>query len=132
MVVKYTMEDQVVKRESKFEHALPKALRDTVPEVAEKTGTAAASLVAWSLGNPDAPDSSIPRLSQVSRKKARARESESSIEDVKELVAHLKRRPITKEWQFEILAEDLTQGFVFFSPNFSSSTWRASHSTVYD
>ena len=38
--------------------------------VAEKPGTATASLVAWSQENPEAPESAIPRRSQVSRKKA--------------------------------------------------------------
>ncbi|CAE7425565.1 unnamed protein product, partial [Symbiodinium sp. CCMP2592] len=125
MVVKYTMEDQVVKRESKFEHPLPKALRDTIREVAEIPGTAAASLVTWSQENPNAADADIPTCSQVSRRKAlqRVRHQENSIKQVQALVSYLQEREVGQDWEFEILAEDMAQGIRCFSCGFYMSVF---------
>ena len=58
----------------------------------------------------------MPTRQQISRRKSLqlVRQSESSIEEVKALVEHLKKRQVTKEWEFEILAEDLTQAYYAF------------------
>ncbi|CAE7323835.1 unnamed protein product, partial [Symbiodinium sp. KB8] len=120
MVVKYTLLDEVVRRESKREHTLGRNPRQTVHELAGVASKPAASLLAWSQDNPDAADSDMPTRQQISRRKSLqlVRQSESSIEEVKALVEHLKKRQVTKEWEFEILAEDLTQGLLCFSSKF--------------
>ena len=117
MVVKYTLPGQTVRRESKYDHALTGSLREVVREVADLPSSAAASLVSWSQENPEAAESEMPTRRQVSRRKSlqRARQGESSIEEVQALVAHLQEREVDKEWQFEILAEDLAQGIICFS-----------------
>ncbi|CAE7944072.1 swnK, partial [Symbiodinium necroappetens] len=99
---------------------LSKLQDHTIHAVAGVASKPAASLVAWSQDNPDAADSDMPTRQQISRRKSLqlVRQSESSIEEVKALVEHLKKRQVTKEWEFEILAEDLTQGLLCFSSKF--------------
>ena len=72
----------------------------------------AASLVAWSQTNPDAADADFPTRSQVSRRKSlqRVRHHENTIEE----------REVTKDWEFQILAEDLGQGIICISMGFYS------------
>ena len=78
MVVKYTLLEQSVRRESKKEHGLSRSLRNTGHEVAEMASNP-------SQDNPEAADSDMPIRSQVSRRKSipRVRQNENSIEEVK-------------------------------------------------
>ena len=76
--------------------------------------------MAWSQENPEAPESAIPKRSQVGRKKAqeRARHVEDSIANVQALISQLRQRDRSKDWQLEVLGEDMEQGLLCFSSGF--------------